>query len=85
MKRKTYILGGIAFVVLALSIFGVWSWQKSLSNYRAETTETTTDLQDSLVFFERNTSQHTDAVFGCWYDAGDYLVFSPQQMQEACH
>lgn len=83
MKRKTHILGGVAFIVLAISVFGFWSWQKSLSNYRTEALQTKTNLQDSLVFFERNTSQHTDAVSGCWYDAGDYLVFSPRTAEAA--
>lgn len=33
------------------------------------------DLADALHYFSLTTSVHQDAVAGCWYDSGDYVVF----------
>lgn len=33
------------------------------------------DLRDALALFTYNKSAFPDAVAGCWYDSGDYLVF----------
>lgn len=33
------------------------------------------DLADALHYFSLTTSVHHDAVTGCWYDSGDYVVF----------
>lgn len=69
--KKILLVFFLLFLLLAAYV--VLGYQ-----YRIQTIPFKSGLSPELKFFIYNESKHNDPVKGCWYDAGDYLVFSPR-------
>lgn len=74
-NKKFYIACSIGIVLLfALLICIVFWYKNSRVDYEVSTHDS--PITESLRMFYINRSQHAqDPVPGCWYDAGDYVIF----------
>lgn len=78
MKNKKVIIIAGALTITALIIL-VAGFIKTKKDYQHAQPDS--EFGKYLTLFRANTSQHNDPAPGCWYDAGDYVVFIPHQIE----
>lgn len=78
MKRSTRTIVWVAGLLLLATIPAALIWHISLAPYKTPLSKAYLAKEEALQFFARNTDNHPDPLQGCWYDAGDYLVFTPR-------
>lgn len=63
-------------ISLGLIVILAFGWLWLTVGYTAIEPELSSPIKEELRLFFYNQSQHDDPVPGCWYDAGDYLIFA---------
>jgi len=84
LKRKKFsiAIGSILLVCIGVLLYWVLFFY-STQGYRTanRSISFSSDIGSALRVFVLNQSQHNDPVKGCWYDAGDYIVFIQRNTQ----